>query len=50
MYAREYTGCEVIPMDVSNIESVRDAFLSVKPNIRISSLFGFAQATLYVYF
>jgi len=35
MYAREFTGCEVIPMDVANIESVRDAFLSVKPNIII---------------
>ena len=35
MYAREYTGCEVIPMDVANIESVRDSFLSVKPNIII---------------
>jgi len=28
MYAQEYTGCKVIPMDVANIESVRDAFLS----------------------
>lgn len=35
MYAREFTGCEVMPMDVANIESVRDAFLSVKPNIII---------------
>lgn len=29
------TGCKVIPMDVSNIESVRDVFLEVKPDIVI---------------
>ncbi len=35
MYAREYTGCEVIPLDVTNIESVRDAVFNIKPNIII---------------
>jgi FlaA1/EpsC-like NDP-sugar epimerase len=35
MYAHEFTDCKVIPMDVANIESVRDAFLSEKPDIVI---------------
>ncbi len=29
------TGCKVVPMDVSNIESVRDVFLEIKPDIVI---------------
>ena len=43
MYAREYTGCEVIPLDVTNIESVRDAVFNIKPNIIIH-----AAATKFV--
>jgi len=43
MYAREFTGCEVIPLDVTNIESVRDAVVSIKPNIIIH-----AAATKFV--
>ena len=31
----KYTDCRVIPMDVSNIESVRDVFIEVKPDIVI---------------
>lgn len=37
------TGCKVIPMDVSNIESVRDVFNEVKPDIVIH-----AAATKFV--
>lgn len=29
------TNCKVVPMDVSNIESVRDVFLEIKPDIVI---------------
>lgn len=36
-------GCDVIPMDVSNIESVRDVFIEVKPDIVIH-----AAATKFV--
>jgi FlaA1/EpsC-like NDP-sugar epimerase len=32
MLAREFTGCEVLPMDVASIESVRDAFTEVRPH------------------
>lgn len=43
MYAGKFTGCEVIPMDVSNIESVRDVVVSTKPDIIIH-----AAATKFV--
>src|ERR1700722_16226249 len=43
MWAQRYTGCEVLPMDVSNIESVRDAFNATKPDIVIH-----AAATKFV--
>ena len=35
MYASEFTGCQVLPMDIVNIESVRDVFVSTKPHIVI---------------
>jgi len=41
--AQKFTGCQVIPMDVANIESVRDAIVNVKPNIIIH-----AAATKFV--
>jgi UDP-N-acetylglucosamine 4,6-dehydratase len=41
--AKEITGCTVIPMDVSNIESVRDVVNEVKPHIIIH-----AAATKFV--
>jgi UDP-glucose 4-epimerase len=41
--AKELTGCEVVPMDVASIESVRDAFVSVRPDIVIH-----AAATKFV--
>lgn len=43
MEAQSFTGCKVIPMDVCNIESVRDAVVSVKPHIIIH-----AAATKFV--
>lgn len=43
MHARTVTGCEVIPMDVSNLESVRDGMLASKPAIVIH-----AAATKFV--
>lgn len=43
MAARQFTGCEIAPMDVSNIESVRDAFREFNPNIVIH-----AAATKFV--
>ena len=42
-YAQNVTGCEVIPMDICNIEAVRDAFVEVKPAIVIH-----AAATKFV--
>jgi UDP-N-acetylglucosamine 4,6-dehydratase/5-epimerase len=42
-YAKNKTTCEVLPMDVSNIESVRDAINYAKPNIIIH-----AAATKFV--
>jgi UDP-N-acetylglucosamine 4,6-dehydratase len=42
-HAAEVTGCRVLPMDVSNIESVRDAFVAVAPDIVIH-----AAATKFV--
>lgn len=43
LYAQKITGCNVIPMDITNIESVRDAVVSIKPNIIIH-----AAATKFV--
>jgi FlaA1/EpsC-like NDP-sugar epimerase len=41
--AKSFTGCEVAPMDIANIESVRDVFQEFKPNIVIH-----AAATKFV--
>lgn len=41
--AQAFTGCEVIPMDVTNIESVRDAVVATRPSIIIH-----AAATKFV--
>ncbi len=41
--AREATGCESLPMDVSNVESVRDIFTEVRPDVVVH-----AAATKYV--
>jgi UDP-N-acetylglucosamine 4,6-dehydratase/5-epimerase len=35
LFAKNFTGCNVHPMDISNIESVRDVFNEVKPDIVI---------------
>jgi UDP-N-acetylglucosamine 4,6-dehydratase len=43
MLAKKFTGCEVAPMDISNIEAVRDAFREFKPHIVIH-----AAATKFV--
>lgn len=43
MGARNYTGCETAPLDVSAIESVRDVFAEFKPDIVIH-----AAATKFV--
>lgn len=43
LLAGKMTGCEVVPMDVSKIESVRDTFAEVKPAIVIH-----AAATKFV--
>jgi UDP-N-acetylglucosamine 4,6-dehydratase len=40
---QEFTGCEVLPLDVVNIESVRDAFNETRPAVVIH-----AAATKYV--
>lgn len=42
-YAGKVTGCPVLPLDVSNIESVRDVITEVKPHIIIH-----AAATKFV--
>ena len=42
-FAQKYTGCEVLPMDIVNIEAVRDTFTEVKPHIVIH-----AAATKFV--
>ena len=42
-FSQQFTGCEVLPMDVSNIESVRDTFVEVKPDLVIH-----AAATKFV--
>ena len=41
--AQKFTGCEVAPMDISNIESVRDAFYEFQPQTVIH-----AAATKFV--
>lgn len=41
--AQKFSGCDVLPMDVSNIESVRDVVSEVKPNLIIH-----AAATKFV--
>lgn len=41
--AKKFSGCEVAPMDVSSIESVRDVFCEFKPNIVVH-----AAATKFV--
>jgi len=41
--AGQMTGCEVMPLDITNIESVRDVFTELKPNVVIH-----AAATKYV--
>lgn len=43
MKAQEATGCEALPMDVVNIESVRDTFSEVRPDVVVH-----AAATKYV--
>lgn len=43
MLTQEFTGCEVLPMDVTNIEAVRDVFSEVRPQIVIH-----AAATKFV--
>jgi UDP-N-acetylglucosamine 4,6-dehydratase len=43
LFAEKFTGCKVLPMDVSNIETVRDAFTEVKPEVVIH-----AAATKFV--
>ena len=43
LLAKQVTGCEVHPMDVSKIESVRDTISEIKPNIVIH-----AAATKFV--
>lgn len=42
-YAQSCTGCEALPIDVTNIESVRDVVVAERPNIIIH-----AAATKYV--
>jgi UDP-N-acetylglucosamine 4,6-dehydratase/5-epimerase len=41
--AKEFTGCMVLPMDVAQIEAVRDVFCEIKPHIVIH-----AAATKFV--
>lgn len=41
--AQQFTGCEVLPLDVARIDSVRDVFLEVKPDVVIH-----AAATKFV--
>lgn len=43
LYAKKFTGCEVAPMDIANIESVRDVFQEFRPHIVIH-----AAATKFV--
>lgn len=41
--AQRFTGCEVVPLDVANIESVRDAVVETRPSVIIH-----AAATKFV--
>ncbi len=41
--AQEFTGCPTLPMDVTNIESIRDIFTEVRPDVVVH-----AAATKYV--
>lgn len=43
LFAAKYTGCQVAPLDITNIESVRDVFVEFKPDIVIH-----AAATKFV--
>lgn len=43
LLAKDMTGCEVIPLDVANLEAVRDVFAEVKPSVVIH-----AAATKFV--
>lgn len=43
LFASKYTGCTVAPLDISNIESVRDVFVEFKPDVVIH-----AAATKFV--
>lgn len=42
-YAEQFTGCRTLPLDVASIESVRDVFLEVKPDVVVH-----AAATKFV--
>src|SRR5438309_3113538 len=41
--AQEFSGCTTLPMDVTNIESLRDVFTEVRPNVVVH-----AAATKFV--
>ena len=43
LFAAKYTGCQVAPLDISSIESVRDVFVEFKPDLVIH-----AAATKFV--
>lgn len=43
MDAQQFSGCLTLPMDVTNIESIRDVFTEVKPDVVVH-----AAATKYV--
>jgi FlaA1/EpsC-like NDP-sugar epimerase len=43
MEAQQVTGCPTLPMDVTNIESIRDVFVEVRPDVIVH-----AAATKYV--
>ncbi len=43
IYAQQVTGCRVLPMDVANIEAVRDTFTETRPHVVIH-----AAATKFV--
>ncbi|MCA1601101.1 MAG: polysaccharide biosynthesis protein, partial [Acidobacteria bacterium] len=43
MDAQQFTGCPTLPMDVTNIESIRDVFTEVRPHVVVH-----AAATKYV--
>ena len=42
-FAKDFSGCDVLPSDVANIEAVRDAFAEAKPDIVVH-----AAASKYV--